>query len=168
MRILIERSTLKVLIVMFVLVIVCCALGYCTTHAASCTPLRVCNPNVVPPITTACETPTPVITWDQVPDSDLKGYTIYYAEADGVPQLMRDINCVWDDRSDPPDGVKETRTCIGPDVWLALQREGTFTPFTAYTFWLKAIDTTGNRSLAFSDPLPMCFRPICVKPGPCN
>ena len=129
-----------------------------------CTPLRVCTPT----ITTACETPTPVFTWAQVNHADLAGYKAYYNEPGGTPQLIRDIPCVWDDRSDPPDGVKETRTCIGPDVWLAIQREGNFTPGVSYEFRFKAYTRSGAVSALFSDPLPMCFRPLCAKPGPCN
>jgi len=116
-----------------------------------------------------CETPTPVITWDQVPDADLKGYSLYYNEPGGTPQLVRDIPCVWDDRSDPPDGIKETRTCLGPDVWLALQREGNFTPGRAYEFRVKALDMDGNRSAEYSNVLTVCFRPLCaIRTGPCS
>lgn len=132
--------------------------------AAACTPLPTCSPT----LTTGCETPTPVIAWDQVPDADLKGYALYYNEPGGTPQLVRDIQCVWDDRSDPPDGAKETRTCLGPDVWLALQREGNYAPGVAYEFRVKAYDTAGNLSVAYSNAISVCFRPLCAKPGPCS
>jgi hypothetical protein len=113
-----------------------------------------------------CETPTPVVTWDPVPDVDLAGYSIFYNETGGVPQKIRDLPCEMRDTND--DGIAETRVCLGPDLWLALQREGNFVPGTAYEFRVKAYDAEGHVSVNFSNVLNVCFRPLCVKPGPCN
>ena len=114
----------------------------------------------------SCETPTPVIAWDSVADIDLAGYTLYYNEPGGVPQKIRDIPCEMRDHDG--DGVAETRVCFGPDIWIALQREGNFIPGTAYEFYVKAYDAEGHISSHFSNVLPVCFRPLCVKPGPCS
>ena len=110
-----------------------------------------------------CETPTPMIAWDEVVHPDLAGYKLYYHLEGGVPNLLYDIPCTWDER----DGVM-VRTCIGPDLWLALQRSGDFVPFVQHYFYLKAYTSLGQVSETFSDPLPICFRPLCEPPRECN
>ena len=112
---------------------------------------------------TPCETPTPVLTWDPVPDADVAGYSIWYNEPGGTPQKLRDLPCEMHGV-----GADAVRMCRGPDIWTPLQREHDFTPGVAYEFRVKAYDVAGNESLEWSNVVPVCFRPLCVRPGPCS
>jgi len=124
--------------------------------AAVCTPL-------------ATYTPTPVVTWDQVPDANLAGYTVYYREPGGTYQRLVDLPCAWFDTSDPPDGGMDVRWCRGPELGVPLQRYcPSCVPLTAYEFFVKAYNLAGTQSVAMSNMIPVCFAPLCVSPGPCN
>ena len=126
---------------------------------------RIAMPNAVPPITTNCETPTPVITWDPSTHPILAGFSIWTNETGGPPQKRVDLPCQWIDLDE--NGTAETRRCPGPDIWYPLQRAGDFTAFTAYEVRITAYTSTGLVS-DLSDPLAYCPRKLCVKPGPCN
>lgn len=127
---------------------------------AACVPLPICvdNGNVSP-----CATPTPVFSWDLVPDADLKGNRVYL---DG--QLLVDLPCQWYDGDEDPL-TAPTRFCPGADLPIPLQRYcGFCLPFTNYTVTIKAYDTAGNESAAFSNSASACLSPVCYPPGPCN
>ena len=127
-----------------------------TLLLAACTPL-------------ATHTPTPVVTWDQIADANLAGYSIYYREPGGVFQLLLDFPCEWYDMSDPLDGIADVRFCRGPDMGAPLQRYcPSCLPFNVYEFSVKAYDLAGRRSTLTSNVVSVCFSPLCVRPGPCN
>mgnify|MGYP001264817265 CR=1 FL=1 len=117
------------------------------------------------PLTTY--TPTPVVTWDQVLDASLAGYTLYYREPGGTFQRLVDFPCEWYDMDE--DGRADTRFCRGADLGAPLQRYcPSCVPFTAYEFAVKAKNLAGLESLEFSNVVSVCFSPLCVRPGPCN
>lgn len=110
--------------------------------------------------------PTPTVIWDQVPDADLYGYNLYISDLAGTgQQLLAPILCKW---NTDEDGVV-TRFCRGADAALPLQRYcATCQPFQSYFFYVRAVDTAGNLSPAYSTPVEVCFSPLCVAPGPCT
>jgi hypothetical protein len=112
-----------------------------------------------------CETPTPVLTWDQSKHPKLAGYSIWTNEVGGVAQKDVDLPCEWLDYDE--DGTSETRQCRGADVWYPLQRARNFDPGKAYEVRVTAYTSDGFVS-EFSDPLIYCPRPLCAKPGPCS
>jgi hypothetical protein len=131
---------------------------------AACIPLPICadNGNVSP-----CATPTPTFQWDQVADLDLAGYSLYYNEPGGVPQLLVDLPCEWYDVNQ--DGTPDTRACRGADFGIPAQRYcQSCQPFTDYEFRVKAYDIEGTRSIGFSTIDHACFSPLCVGTGPCD
>jgi hypothetical protein len=129
--------------------------------AVSCVPLPSCvdNGNVSP-----CASPTPTLAWDAVPDVDIAGYDLYEREPGGPLQFLASINCEWSD-----NGIAEVRACRGIDIDAAVQRYCSFcAPYTLHEFAVLAYDTSGNRSVAFSNVVSICFSPICSAPGPCS
>jgi len=132
--------------------------------AVSCIPLPTCT---VPVTVTPCATPTPVISWDHVPDADLAGYDIYENEPGFPRQLLVRQPCEWSDLDE--DGTLEFRFCRGPDLDAAIQRYCPWcTPYTEHEFAVTAYNTAGNSSAAFSNVVSICFPPICTFPGPCS
>ena len=134
--------------------------------ATSCVPLPTCTDNgdVSP-----CATPTPVVSWDQVADADLAGYSIYWRDTgSGGFNVLAQIACRWDDLDDPPDGIAETRFCLGADFPIPLQRWcPQCAPYQSYEFAIKTYDNTGNRSADYSNIIEVCFSPIWTS-GPYN
>ena len=114
-------------------------------------------------------TPTPVAAWDQAPDADLAGYSLWYREPGGTFQRLRDFPCGWYDLDRPPDGIVDVRSCRGADFGIPLQRYcSSCAPGSVYEFAVKARNLAGAESTTFSNALPVCFSPICTRPGPCN
>ena len=133
--------------------------------AVACIPLPICvdNGNVSP-----CATPTPIVRWDQVVDSDLAGYSLYFRDTGGAGySWLGDLPCVWLDLDE--DGIDETRFCLGADFGIPLQRWCPMcAPYQSYEFVVKAYDTAYNLSVDYSNSVEVCFSPICVAPGPCS
>lgn len=129
--------------------------------ATSWTSLTVALPATSGP----CESPTPVLTWDQSTHALLAGYSIWRNEIGGTPQKAVDLPCERFDMDE--DGTAETRACRGPDLWYPLQRAADFAPGTAYEIRITAYTSTGLVS-PLSEPLLYCPRAICAKPGPCS
>lgn len=123
-----------------------------SAHAATCVPDPLA-------------TPTPTAKWDQVQSVDLAAYLVEYREVGGTWQRARDFPCDWLDLDE--DGIVDTRWCRGPQLDIALQRYGSFSPFTQYEFSVKWRSLSGVES-ARSTALPICFSPVCARPGPCN
>lgn len=133
--------------------------------AVSCMPLPICvdNGNVSP-----CATPTPTISWDQVADADLAGYSLYFRDTGmGGWSFLADIPCSWADLDE--DGTLEFRFCLGADMSIPLQRYCPMCgPYQSYEFAVKAFDAAYNLSVDYSNSVEVCFSPICTAPGPCN
>jgi hypothetical protein len=114
-------------------------------------------------------TPTPVVVWDQVADANLAGYSLWYREPGGTFQRLRDFPCEWYDTDRPPDGMPDVRFCRGADLGIPLQRYcPSCAPLNLYEFAVKARNLAGAESATFSNVLPVCYSPICARPGPCN
>jgi hypothetical protein len=134
--------------------------------ATACIPLPTCTDNgdVRP-----CATPTPVVSWDQVADADLAGYSIYWRDTgSGWFNVLAQIACRWDDDDEDPL-TPLVRFCLGADFPIPLQRWcPQCAPYQSYEFAVKSYDDAGNWSADYSNIVEVCFSPICVAPGPCS
>ena len=132
----------------------------------ACTPLPTCT---VPVTVSPCATPTPVVQWSNVTDADLSGYELYWRNAGGgIFGLLARLPCEWYDTDDDPL-TPPAISCRGADFAVPLQRYCPgCTPNNEYEFAVKAYDTGGLSSLAYSNIVTICFSPICVAPGPCS
>ena len=132
------------------------------TVAMTCTPIRTCKPNAIPPITTDCATPTPVLSWDPLDDPVLAGYELWMRE-DGEPFVLASwLPCIWWD-SDPTDAntTLDMRGCRGGDFPISAQVAcPTCQPYQLYEFCVKARNLVGLSSLTCSNMVTICFSPI--------
>lgn len=118
-----------------------------------CAPTPTCGPDVPPP----CATPTPSISWDQVPDADLDGYDLNYRLTGTTDwTVLAVIPCQrWLD-----DDGNLVRLCRAPDLAIPIQRYPQLVPENSYDFCVKAYDTSGNRSIDCSDSITICMPPV--------
>lgn len=160
-----DKDIVKIFAVVVLFVALAVVLARCATSeasAATCTPLPTCTAA----LTTNCATPTPVASWDASTALDIAGHSLYYREPGGTWQKLLDFPCEWYDLD--ADSVMDIRFCRGPDLGVPLQRYcATCATGTAYEFAVRAYDLTGNVS-GYSAALPVCFSPVCVRPGPCS
>lgn len=119
---------------------------------ALCQPVPSCvdNGNVSP-----CATPTPVLVWDRVPDTQssiVTGYKLYYRYPGGTPQLLVDLPCWPDD-----DG---RLYCYGPDLPYPVPRRSP-EELATVEYLVKASSLTGMISLDYSNAVSICLPAIC-------
>jgi len=128
---------------------------------ASCTPLRSCSAS----ITTACETPTPVVRCDPSSPgstgSPIAGYALYYRASGATTWTkLSDLGCYVD-----PDDPTSEIVCRLPKLGVPVQRycdscvEGRL-----YEFAVKAYDAAGRYSLDYSHTVTSCWRHVWQKP----
>ena len=126
----------------------------------------LCTPDVT-------RTPTPVVMWDTVNEATVIGYTVYYNEPGGTPQLSVDIPCEWLDM-DNDDTVAEFKWCRGVNFGLALQKAmPSLLPLTLYEIRVKAYDARMVRSANYSNIVTVCMSAVCSSTArgvhtPCN